>query len=42
MINNLIGISYFSALVGLQYYVAIKYSNAHKLDEYFKNVDDLI
>ena len=41
-VNNLIGLSYWSALVGFQYYVAIKYSNADKLDEYFKRVDDLI
>ncbi len=41
-VNNLIGFSYWGAIVGFQYYVAIKYSNADKLDEYFKRVDDLI
>lgn len=41
-VHNLIGFSYWSALVGFQYYVAMKYSNTNKLDDYFKRVDDLM
>ena len=42
LVHNLIGFGYWSALVSFQYYVAMKYSNTNKLDDYFKRVDDLM
>ena len=41
MINNLIGLGYIAGLVGFQYYVALKYSDADQLNDYFKRSDEL-
>lgn len=42
MFNHFIGLSYWGAIVGFQYYVVNKFADANKLDDYFKRTDDLI
>ena len=42
LVNNIIGLSYWGAIVGFQYYVVNKFADPNKLDDYFKRVDDLI